>query len=123
MNTKPLTVFWHSPTETPPVEMYDLGLFWIAVQSQYSAEQGPRTSVYLAHYINKPLTLDENDEPLDPDPHVDPYGDYIEAVGWHCEYDHPDFSRFFQPITFNDQCKLLGWAEYVPPVWNGEVVL
>lgn len=114
---KPPIVFWQSPDEVPPVEKFEKQLFWIAVRSQYSACAEPKLAVFLAHYINKPLELDEHDEPIDPDPHVDEDGNYVAATGWHNEYDHHDFSGFYEKIHFNDQYQLLGWAEYLPPVF------
>lgn len=115
---QPPVVFWRSPNEVPPVKKFEKELFWIAVRHQRSADKDPKHAVFLAHYINKPLEFDEYDEPIDPDPHVNEDGDYVKAVGWHNEYDHHDFSGYYQPIEFNDQYQLLGWAEYVPPVFE-----
>lgn len=35
------------------------------------------------------------------------------------EFHHPEFSGYYEPITFNDKYQLLGWAEYVLPEWSG----
>jgi len=116
-------VIWQLPSKTPEVPKGENHLFWIAVQSQWSAGEQPRTLVYLANYINKPLELDDDGEPLDDDCHVNTDGDPISAIGWHNQYDHPDFSGYYEPIQFNEQLKLLGWAEYLPPEWNGEAAV
>lgn len=112
-------VNWQKPDLVPEVPKYDYDLFWIAVQYQRSENEKPKTSVFLAHYMNKPLDLDENGESIDPNPHEDDDGDPIHSVGWHSQYDHPDYNGYYQPIDFGDQVKLLGWAEYVPPVFEG----
>lgn len=113
MQTPAPIVFWQAPETVPPVAKFDMQLFWIAVRYDTG-----KTGVFLAHYINKPLELDADDEPVDPDPHVDEEGEYVGAVGWHSQYDHADFCNFYKQIYFSDNMTLLGWAEYVPPVWN-----
>lgn len=112
MITPAPTVFWQAPDKTPPVEKFAMQLFWVAVKYNTG-----KTSVFLAHYINKPLELDEDDEPIDPDPHVDLDGEYVAAVGWHSQYEHADFSNYYEAMDFS-QMELLAWAEYVPPVWG-----
>jgi hypothetical protein len=110
-------VDWNKPEVIPEVKKYGNKLFWVAVQSQFSGAELPKVSVYLANYINSPLDLDENGEPINPDHHVDDSGEPIGSVGWHNQYDHPEYNGFYQPICFGDQIKLLGWAEYIPPVF------
>lgn len=114
MKQKAPDVAWQPASKTPEVHKGELQLFWIAVKT----DQG--VAVYLANYINKPLELDENDDPVDDDHFVDTDGQPMAAVGWHNEYDHPDFSGYYEKMQFNEHRELLGWAEYVPPVWTGE---
>lgn len=114
-------VNWQLPSLTPDVPKGENHLFWVAVQNQWRAGEQPKTSVYLANYINKPLALDDDGEPLDDDCHVDTDGNPVSAIGWHNQYDHPDFNGYYEKMQFSDKCKLLGWAEYKPPVWTGEV--
>lgn len=122
MKTQPPVVLWRSPDEVPPVEKFGMGLFWVAVQSQRKPTDKPKHSVFLAYFMNKPLELDSDGESNDPDPHVDCDGEYVEAIGWHSQYEHYEFSSgFYEPITFCEQYLLLGWAEYEPPVWSGEL--
>lgn len=112
-------VNWQPPELIPDVPKYDMALFWIAVESTNNSEERPVTVVFAANYVNSPLDLDENGEPINGNHHVDDDGEPIGSVGWHNEYDHPDFNGYFQPICFNERYKLLGWAEYVTPVWEG----
>ena len=119
MSNNKLVVEWKSPELTPDVKKYDQELFWIAVRSKWSDSEPSRTSVYLAHYINKPLELDEDGEPLSDDCFVDTDGAYMDAVGWHDQYEHHDFSGFYQKVNFSEKLVLLGWAEYQPPEFTG----
>ena len=121
MKTQAPVVLWHSPNELPQVEKFGSELFWIAVKWRRKTGSEPKVSVFLAHYFNKPLDLDSDGEPSDPDPHVNPDGEYVEAIGWHSKYEHYEFSGFYEAISFNENYQMLGWAEYVPPAWNGEV--
>lgn len=117
-NIRP-SVEWNKPELIPSVEKGEMQLFWIAVLSQWNPDQEPKQHVFLAHYVNKPLELDEDGESILPDPFEDCDGDYVSAVGWHDEHNHPDFNGYYEPITFNEQYKLLGWAEYLPPEFTG----
>lgn len=121
MKPLPPQVIWQLPSITPEVPKGENQLFWVAVQTRWSEGEQPKTEVYLANYINKPLELDDNGEPIDDEHFVDTDGQPMSAVGWHNQYDHPDFNGYYEKMQFSDKCKLLGWAEYQPPVWTGEV--
>jgi len=112
MSQRPI-VDWNKPDQIPPVEKFAMDVYWIAVETHWRGK--PEVCVFLAHYINKPLEMDENDEPTDPNAHINEDGEYVEAIGWHSEQEHPDFNGYYSPISFNDKYKLLGWAEYLPP--------
>lgn len=110
-------VYWHSPDTAPAVAEGSLCLCWIAVR-QHCEGTEPQVRVFAANYINKPLFLDENGEPTAEDYHVTADGEPVGAVGWHNEHHHPEFSAYFEEITFSDSYQLLGWAEYKPPMWG-----
>lgn len=122
MKAQPPVVFWRSAEEVPAVEVGELTKFWIAVLSHHKLKDGkPSVFVFCASYANKPLLLNEDGEPTADDYHTNEDGDPVEAVGWMNEFHHPEFSGYYESITFNDKYQLLGWAEYVKPEWNGEL--
>lgn len=112
MNIKPV-VEWHSPEEIPDVPKNTTKNFWIAVE--YPTEREDRTLVFTAQYVNMPLELDENGESLNVEQFVDHSGDPMEAVGWYDLQVHVDYPEYYDSLDFNENYKLLGWAEYDKP--------
>jgi len=108
---------WNNPGTVPNVEKGKEELFWIAVESPHSSSP----HVFLAYYQNRPLEFDDEDEeyPLG-DVLYNTEGEAIESIGWMDCKQHYDFDDYYSPIEFNDQYKLLGWAEYTPPKFTGK---
>ena len=114
-NTKPM-VDWQSPDLLPNVKDGDSETFWIAVQRNRNGESP--IFVFDAQYINKPLKFD--DEDLDQE---EPLGDYledsdgrpVEAIGWYSTLSHPEYSSYYEPLSFDKDNVLLGWGEYLKP--------
>ena len=111
--TKP-TINWNPPESVPDVPEGEEKLFWITTASK---ETGFKPHVSLAHYQNVPLKVDEDGNPID-DCFYNPDGEPIESIGWVEQYEHYEFNRFYEGIVFNDDYRLLGWAECQPPVFK-----
>jgi hypothetical protein len=110
---------WNKPESTPVVEHGTEEFFWIAVESRFNKDKKPKVFVFLALYQNRPLSLDEDGNPDNDDYLSDTSGEPIESVGWVENKSHYDFEDFYVPLSFNDDYKLLGWAEYVAPEFTG----
>lgn len=108
-------VEWNSPERPPQVSEFNNATFWISVESKHTGE----THVYDAVYMNYPLILDDDEEPLG-DCLCTGDGDAVEMVGWANKIYHPDFADYYELIQFSDQCILKGWAEYKTPESPGE---
>lgn len=120
MNIKPV-VDWKSPETTPSVPKGETKTFWLAVGSSIRGEF--RTFVFDAQYVNKPLEYAEDDIgcecPLDDECFVTSDGDPIECIGWFDVRNHQDFDNYYEPLSFNEDYTLLGWAEYEKPDFTG----
>lgn len=107
-------VKWHKPEETPSVTKGESKEFWIATERK-DRNGKLTTSVTCAQYTNMPVNFDDNGEP-DTDYHlVSEDGEAISAVGWHSVKNHYDFDDYYEPLSFDDSYKLLGWANYIKP--------
>lgn len=118
-----ISVNWNKPDTTPDVKKYDYKEFWIAAERHYPNHE-PKVFVHSAFYVNKPLEYAEDDvdfeEPLDEYHFVTSDGEPIECVGWFNCKEHAEFDGYYEPISFNEDYTLLGWAEYETPVFNKE---
>ena len=109
-------VEWQKPESTPVVEVGDEKEFWIAIEAT-RPNKPAKIYTFLAQYQNRPY--EEGEEELNGDePLVNVDGEYISSVGWVMCKQHTEFDNFYEPISFNDNYKLLGWAEYVAPEFN-----
>jgi hypothetical protein len=94
--------------------------FWVAIKintanSQLNSEQS-KIVTFLAQYQNRPYT--EGDEDKDGDEAlVNTDGEYVNSVGWVTCQTHYEFDNYYEIIAFKDNYKLLGWADYTPPVF------
>lgn len=103
---------WQHPLEVPQVEKGETKEYWIAVHSGYTK----RRHVFLAHYQNCPLEMDSDGNVIEHNWNVyDCDGEVFHAVGWVEHTRHQDFENFYRCIGFNEDYRLLGWAEYEPP--------
>lgn len=118
MNTQQTIVNWNKPSETPQVEVGTTKEFWIAVESRYPNRQ-VRQYVFCAQYVNMPVYIDDEGEPNTDDYLVTVDGEPFHAVGWHSVKNHADFDNYYEPLTFNEEYVLLGWADYIKPEFNG----
>ena len=118
MSTIMINVIWNPPESTPHVPLGKEQLFWLAVKS-VGIDGKATTTVRLAHYQNRPLSLDDNGEPLDDDCLTDLNGDPMSSVGWVGQFEHDDFSDFYRPIEFNERYVLLAWAAFETPIFKG----
>lgn len=116
---QPPIVAWQLPDAIPEVEVGTEEKYWIAVR-RLDRDREIKDYVFLAYYMNRPVPSNEPEDDYAPDwVFHDSNGDAIDAIGWHSELSHPEFSEYYEPITFDDSYQLLGWAEYQPPVWGG----
>ena len=112
-----MQVQWNSPDSTPSVDIGTEELFWLAIQSKKS-DGTKYIIVRSALYQNRPLIEDE--EGFRPGwTLIDPDCEHIDSVGWVDVTNHYEFDDFYEPIYFDDYYKLLGWAEYCTPEFNG----
>jgi hypothetical protein len=105
---------WQRPETTPEVEKGSELLFWLAVETKApitasSIERQKRVHTFLAFYQNRPLDIDDEDCLVGPD------GEPHESIGWVLDKQHDYFDSYYMPVEFNDEYKLVGWAEYTPP--------
>jgi hypothetical protein len=107
---------WKGAGAIPVVSKGAERLFWLAVEVASSDE--PKVVTFLAHYQNRPLEQDGDGEFLNDDYLTNTDGAPIESVGWVSCKEHVEFSNFYEVIKFNDEYKLLGWAEYTPPTFT-----
>ncbi len=105
---------WQSPDVVPEIPEGTAKEFWIAVHSEHTSKE----HVFLAKYQNKPLRLDDDGDPTVDWAVCSPEDEWVDAVGWcHCE-EHPEVEQYLLPIVFS-HTRLVGWAEYTPPVFSG----
>ncbi len=119
MNIRPV-VNWKKPEQIPHVEKGETVTFWIAVR--YKRKDEWETSIFDAQYVNKPLEYADDDLdnecPLDDDHFCNEDGEAMAAEGWFNLLNHPEFSSFYEPISFSDDYELLGWGDYLKPEFN-----
>ena len=121
-NQKDLTVNvdWKHPSQVPDVPKGETVEYWVAAKRIHKNLHGEiieRVDVFTAQYVNKPVNLDENNEPDSDDYFCDIDGYPISAVGWFGVQDHADFDDFYTPLFYTDEHILLGWAEYIKPIF------
>jgi hypothetical protein len=114
---------WQKPETTPVVPKGDELEFWVAIESTrvnpHNQVSSTRTYTFLAQYQNRPLETDEDGEYLDDDYLTDVNGEPVESIGWVSCKAHDDFDNFYEKLDFNENYKLLAWAEYTAPEFNG----
>lgn len=118
MDKKPV-VNWQSPELVPQVKVGESETFWIAVQ-RHGNGASP-IYVFDAQYINMPLNYAPDDIHKE-----DPVGEYcedscgypVDTVGWHSTLNHPEYSSYYEPISFDENNVLMGWAKYQKPEFN-----
>lgn len=118
------SIKWQSPGSVPDVQLGGEKLFWLAVKSVRGGVE--HEAVYLANYLNKPKVYNDKgdltDECIDWLLTNDWEEEGIDAVGWFDSKAHPDYENWYEPINFNEDYVLLGWAEYnAPPFFTSEV--
>ena len=117
---KYVNIKWQLPDTTPDVELGGEKGFWIAVKSIRDGVE--REHTFLANYLNKPKLFNGDGEITDESADwllSNDDSNEVEAVGWHDSKEHPEYSCWYEPITFNENYILLGWAEYnAPPFLN-----
>ncbi|MBD1583472.1 hypothetical protein [Pseudoalteromonas sp. S16_S37] len=114
-NQKPI-VDWQPPEKTPDVKKGEANSFWVAVRRNHNGSSWD--CIFDAQYVNKPLEYASDD----PDKE-EPIGDYFEdsdgmpvsAIGWHNTLNHPEYSSYYEPITFDENNVLVGWGKYLKP--------
>jgi len=114
---------WQKPEAIPVVPEGDEIQFWIAIESTrvnpHNQVTSTRSYTFLAQYQNRPLETDEYGEYIDDDYLTDINGEPVESIGWVSCKAHDDFENFYELLDFNENYKLLAWAEYTAPVFNG----
>lgn len=110
-----MNVEWNAPEATPEVKKGTEKEFWVAVYSEHSGEN----RVFIAHYQNRPVDLDDDGAPLADDFLTTPDGEPHHSVGWVLRTEHEDYDGFYTACQFSEQYRLLGWAEYEPPEFTG----
>ena len=115
-------VEWKAPDSIPEVEKGTQRLLWLAVEvsrpNPHPNTEQTKVITLLAIYQNRPLDLDKEGESLDDDCLVDTDGAPLGSVGWVFDKQHYEFDNYYVPIEFNDNYKMLGWAEYTPPAFT-----
>lgn len=109
-----MNVEWNTPESVPDVEKGTEKEFWVAVRSEHAEKD----LVLVAHYQNRPLEFDADGEAMG-DFLITPDGEPHHSVGWVLRTEHEDFDGFYTAFQFSEKYCLLGWAEYVPPVFTG----
>lgn len=102
-------VQWRNPDEPPDVKLGKSQKFWLCCENEKGKQY-----VFTADYYNYPMDQDN----LDDHDFNDQNGDPFDAVGWFDEKLHDSYDTYVEQITFSDQYKLLGWAEYSPPYFG-----
>lgn len=113
---QPPIVKWNDPNTVPEVKLGTEKLYWIAVKNPMGVY------VFTAHYQNRPITTDETGNPVgdcDSWALTSPDGDYVHSVGWVDCKSHSEFDDYYEGLEFNNDYKLLGWAEYHAPEFTG----
>jgi len=116
-----INVKWQDPKAIPKVNAGTEEQFWMAVEAKRGDEV--KIFTFLAQYQNRPFNkerCDDDDYLDDNDALVNCYGDYINSVGWVRCQSHIEFDNYYTQITFRDDYKLLGWAEYTPPAFTSD---
>jgi hypothetical protein len=116
------SIKWQSPGSVPDVQLGGEKLFWLAVKSIRDGVE--REHTFPANYLNKPKLFDSEGE-ITEEAADWLFGNeddaYIETIGWYDEKEHADYSGWYEPIVFNENYVLLGWAEYnAPPFFTSE---
>lgn len=111
-----MKVNWKDPNTVPVVKKFQEKEFWIAVKSSYREDP----FVFLAFYQNRPLEIDSEGDAID-GCLIDPDGEPIESIGWVYNKENSEFENYYETITFREDYKLLGWADYTPPKFTGVV--
>ena len=111
---------WELPLELPQVRNGTEKEFWVAVQITQVDTSEFKIVTYLAQYQNRPLILDDDDEPTTDDYLTNTDGEPMESIGWVTCKCHYEFEDFYEAIEFNADYKLIGWAEYTPPEFKGD---
>lgn len=104
---------WQSPDLIPDIPVGTESEYWIAIYNDKTC----KVVVFLANYQNRPLTYDDNGDLISDDYLVNADGDPHESIGWVTNKSHHEFDDFYEPIVFSDDYRLLGWAEYEPPIY------
>lgn len=106
-----ITVDWKDPSTVPEVALGTEKNFWIAVQ-----HNDGKITICHALYQNRPL-VDEEHELYD-DCLNNTDGEAVESIGWVEDKVHCEFDNFYEPFDFDDERKLVGWAEYELPEFS-----
>ena len=114
MNIK--KIVWIEPDKTPAVPVGTEKLYWLAVEAKAYKN---KAFVFLAYYQNRELDLDDEGLPICDDHLVNIDGEAIESIGWVERTEHEEFDSYYTKIKFCEDYKLLGWAEYEPPLFTG----
>ena len=115
---QPPIVKWNAPNTCPAVRKGSEKLFWLAVKNPMGVH------VFPAHFQNRPLVTDEMGNLVgncDEWVLTSPDGDYVDSFGWVDCKSHSEFDDYYEKLEFNNDCKLLGWAEYQAPTFTGVV--
>jgi hypothetical protein len=105
---------WNNPEDVPVIQEGTEKGFWLAVEIDSPKFEKPKKITFLAQYQNRPYK--EGDEDLHGDDAlVNTDGEYVNSVGWVTCQSHCEFDNYYELITFNENYKLLGWAEYTSP--------
>ncbi len=105
---------WNKPEAIPQVKSGTEEQFWVAVEIDSPKHEKPKVITFLAQYQNRPYK--DGDEDLHGDDAlVNTDGEYVNSIGWVTCQSHYEFDNYYELITFNENYKLLGWAEYTPP--------
>jgi hypothetical protein len=105
---------WNNPEDVPVIKEGTEKEIWLAVEIDSPKFEKPKKITFLAQYQNRPYK--EGDEGLHGDDAlVNTDGEYVNSVGWVTCQSHCEFDNYYELITFNENYKLLGWAEYTSP--------
>lgn len=108
---------WQKPEETPSVEIGTETKYWIAIEVKNPKTETTTIKTLLAYYQNRPFDQEKYDigEIGDEDALVNCDGDYVDSVGWVSCKEHVEFENYYTPFNLDNNAKLMGWAEYIPP--------
>ncbi len=111
---------WQKSDVIPVVDKGSEKQFWVAVEIKGKHLPNDEFVTFLAHYQNRPFDQEayDKDEHEDDDCLVTLDGEYVSSVGWVSARSHVEFDNYYEPINFNPDYKLVGWAEYEAPDFN-----